>query len=67
MYMHDIDDIQIPIKGHKQQAHPLLLNGILTRPEQENAKEKRLVIVPGAGYLFEEPGTLEEAAKHAAS
>jgi putative phosphoribosyl transferase len=32
-----------------------------------NAREKRLVIVPGAGHLFEEPGTLEEAAKHAAS
>ncbi len=33
----------------------------------ENAKEKRLVMVPGAGHLFEEPGTLEEAARHAAS
>jgi putative phosphoribosyl transferase len=32
------------------------------------AKEKkRLVIVPRAGHLFEEPGTLEEAARHAAS
>jgi len=26
---------------------------------------KRLVIVPGASHLFEEPGTLEEVAKHA--
>jgi len=33
----------------------------------ENAKEKRLVIVPGAGHLFEEKGTLEEAGKHTAS
>ena len=33
----------------------------------KSAKEKRLLIVPGAGHLFEEPGTLEEAAKHAAS
>jgi putative phosphoribosyl transferase len=33
----------------------------------KSAKEKRLVMVPGAGHLFEEPGTLEEAAKHAAS
>jgi putative phosphoribosyl transferase len=33
----------------------------------KNVKEKRLVMVPGAGHLFEEPGTLEEAAKHAAS
>jgi len=28
--------------------------------------EKRLVIVPGATHLFEEPGTLEQAAAHAA-
>jgi dienelactone hydrolase len=33
----------------------------------KSAQEKRLVIVPGAGHLFEEKGTLEEAAKHAAS
>ena len=31
------------------------------------AQTKRLVIVPGAGHLFEEKGTLEEASKHAAS
>jgi putative phosphoribosyl transferase len=28
--------------------------------------EKQLTIVPGATHLFEEPGTLEEAAQHAA-
>ncbi|MCL4469567.1 MAG: alpha/beta hydrolase [Gammaproteobacteria bacterium] len=28
--------------------------------------EKELVIVPGATHLFEEPGTLEQVAKHAA-
>ena len=28
--------------------------------------ESRLVIVPGATHLFEEPGTLEQAARHAA-
>jgi putative phosphoribosyl transferase len=28
--------------------------------------EKRLVIVPGATHLFEEPGTLEEVAAQAA-
>lgn len=33
----------------------------------KSAREKRLVMVPGAGHLFEEPGTLEEAARHAAS
>ncbi|WP_415280966.1 dienelactone hydrolase family protein [Candidatus Nitrososphaera sp. FF02] len=34
---------------------------------QMKMKDKRLVIVPGAGHLFEEKGTLEEAAMHAAS
>jgi hypothetical protein len=33
----------------------------------EQANDKRLIIIPGAGHLFEEPGTLEEAARHAAS
>lgn len=27
--------------------------------------EKRLVIVPGAGHLFEEPGTMEQVVRHA--
>ncbi len=31
------------------------------------ACEKQLVIVPGATHLFEEPGTLEQVAEHAAS
>ena len=30
------------------------------------AKEKRLVVVPGASHLFEEPGALDEVAKFAA-
>jgi dienelactone hydrolase len=29
--------------------------------------EKELIIVPGATHLFEEPGTLEQVAKHAAA
>lgn len=29
--------------------------------------EKELVIIPGASHLFEEPGTLEEVARHAAA
>jgi putative phosphoribosyl transferase len=33
----------------------------------KNVKEKKLVMVPGARHLFEEPGTLEEATRHAAS
>jgi len=28
--------------------------------------EKLIVIVPGAGHLFEEPGALDEVAAHAA-
>ena len=62
----------------KVQAPTLLLVGSRDNPqvialnqnalkELKNAKEKRLVMVPGAGHLFEEPGTLEEAARHAAS
>lgn len=31
-----------------------------------NCKEKKLVIIPGATHLFEEPGTLEEVARVAA-
>jgi dienelactone hydrolase len=34
--------------------------------EQLGAKEKQLVIVPGATHLFEEPGALEEVARLAA-
>jgi hypothetical protein len=29
--------------------------------------EKQLTIIPGATHLFEEPGTLEEVARQAAS
>jgi len=32
----------------------------------ELAGEKRLAVIPGATHLFEEPGTLEEAARLAA-
>jgi putative phosphoribosyl transferase len=34
--------------------------------EQLRAKEKRLVVVPGATHLFEEPGALEKVAQLAA-
>lgn len=27
--------------------------------------EKKLIVVPGATHLFEEPGTLEQVAEHA--
>jgi dienelactone hydrolase len=35
--------------------------------EQLAAPAKEVVIVPGAGHLFEEPGTLEAVARHAAT
>ena len=62
----------------KVQAPTLLIFGSKDNPQVvalnqkalqqlKNVKEKRLLMIPGAGHLFEEPGTLEEAAKHAAS
>ena len=35
------------------------------RAMEQLAGEKELVIVPGAGHLFEEPGALEQVAQHA--
>jgi len=35
------------------------------RAVEQLAGEKELVIVPGAGHLFEEPGALEQVAQHA--
>lgn len=46
------DDVVIELN---RQAYDSLLNA-----------RKELVIVPGAGHLFEEPGTLEQVAEHAA-
>ena len=37
------------------------------RAMEQLAGEKELVIVPGAGHLFEEPGALEQVAQHAAN
>ncbi len=62
----------------KVQARTLFLVGSKVNPQVialnqkaiqqlKNAKEKRLIMVPGAGHLFEESGTLEEAAQHATS
>ena len=44
--------------------------GVIELNEQAYALmncEKRLMLVPGATHLFEEPGTLEQAAQHAAN
>lgn len=42
-----------PVIGMNERAHAAL------------RAEKRLVIVEGAGHLFEEPGTLDEVVRHA--
>ena len=44
-----------PVIGMNQQAYDALRT------------EKRLVIVEGAGHLFEEPGTLDQVVEHASS
>lgn len=46
----------VPVIGMNQQA----------MERMERCKEKELIIVPGASHLFEEPGTLQEAATLAA-
>ena len=49
----------------KEAGRPLLV-GVLLSLAQLGAPVKKLVIVPGASHLFEEPGTLEEVARLAA-
>lgn len=52
--------------GSKDNQQVIALNQKALQ-QLKNVGEKRLLMIPGAGHLFEEPGTLEEAAKHAAS
>jgi pimeloyl-ACP methyl ester carboxylesterase len=33
----------------------------------KRVQQKRLVVIPGAGHVFEEPGKIEEVATHASS
>lgn len=50
-------------RNNSSRQTPTLLIGISNgRP---SGCEKELAIVPGASHLFEEPGTLEQAAHHA--
>ncbi len=44
-------------------AGPLLENDRLDAMKSE----RRMVVVPGAGHLFEEPGTLDIAVGHASA
>jgi len=67
-------DLAGPLLGHVRAATLLIVGGddygVIELNEQALARlqcESRLEIVPGATHLFEEPGTLEQAARLAAS
>jgi dienelactone hydrolase len=67
-------DLAGPLLGHVRAATLLIVggddSGVIELNEQALARlqcEARLAIVPGATHLFEEPGTLEQAARLAAS
>jgi len=67
-------DLAGPLLGHVRAATLLIVGGddygVIELNEQALARmqcEARLEIVPGATHLFEEPGTLEQAARLAAS
>jgi putative phosphoribosyl transferase len=53
------------IVGGSDDAAVLRINKIALK-ELKNAKDRELVVIPGAGHLFEEPGKMEEVAKIAA-
>jgi len=66
-------DLAGPLLGHVRAATLLIVggddHGVIELNEQALARlqcEARLEIVPGATHLFEEPGTLEQAARLAA-
>ena len=65
-YLKQVHAPTLLIVGSKDHPQVIALNQKAIQ-QLKNVKEKRLVMVPGAGHLFEEPGTLEEAAKHTAS
>ena len=65
-YLKKVQPPTLLLVGGRDNPQVIALNQKALK-ELKNAREKRLVMVPGAGHLFEEPGTLEEAARHAAS
>lgn len=65
-YLKKVQASALFLVGSKDNLQVIELNQKALQ-QLKNAKKKRLVMIPGAGHLFEEPGTLEEAAKHAAS
>jgi pimeloyl-ACP methyl ester carboxylesterase len=48
-----VGSLDVPVIGLNREAY------------EELGCEKELVIVPGAGHLFEEPGTLDQVVRHA--
>ncbi|MFI5334104.1 MAG: dienelactone hydrolase family protein [Chlamydiales bacterium] len=65
-------DLVIPLLSKVEAATLLIVGGEDREVIALNEKafdylmdEKKMVIVPGATHLFEEPGTLEEVARHA--
>src|SRR5215211_5754972 len=61
-YLKKVKAATLFLVGSKDNPQVIALNQKALQ-QLKNAKEKRLVIIPGAGHLFEEPGTLEEAAR----
>lgn len=65
-YLNQVQPSSLLIVGSKDKPQVIAWNQKAIQ-QLKNAKEKRRGMIPGAGHLFEEPGKLEEAARHAAS
>jgi putative phosphoribosyl transferase len=65
-YLKKVEAATLLLVGSNDNSEVIALNQKALQ-QLKSAKEKRLIMVSGAGHLFEEPGTLEEAAKHTAS
>jgi dienelactone hydrolase len=65
-YLRKVQAPTLFLVGSRDNPQVIALNQKALK-ELKNAREKRLVMVQGAGHLFEEPGTLEEAARHVSS
>jgi dienelactone hydrolase len=65
-YLKKVQSPTLFLVGSRDNSQVIALNQKALQ-QLKNVKDKRLVMVSGAGHLFEEPGTLEEAARHAAS
>jgi putative phosphoribosyl transferase len=59
--------ILLIVGGNDSPAMLHMHQKLLKQLQLVDRDKKGLVIIPGAGHLFEEPGSLEEVAQHAAS